>query len=194
MPCVSNLRSIAAGVEEIYTKASKKEWIEAFENGWSEGLAAAKESLDDKFGQLRRAEAKGEMDWQSGDGMMLRFMTSQEAKQDINIRAKDEENKPYSSYDAFAALLCQHQLVPCSREEAEQIYLDLTESSCVFCVEPDCSAVGGVTDVESQIASPFKSSVPFSSLRDLDQASWRKPASEHAQGCGHMLARSIWDE
>lgn len=192
IPPVATLLTLSAGVDLAQSTGAKDGLLMAFYNGWQEGLEALKDSLDDKFGQLRRAVHKGEMDWQAGDGVLLRFTSASDIKT-LSDSAHPEDNLPIK-HTAYTNYLKQYQLQKCSPEEARRVYLDLSISSCTFCVTADCAAEGGVTDIESQIASPLKTSAPYVSLQDLAQTEWRRDFRDHSANCGHLFARTLWDE
>lgn len=138
LPPSSTFRSICCGTDLIQDEDEREEWDEAFQRGYHEGLAAMRESLDDKTGQLRRAEAKRELR-PDGDGCFLRFLSLEEEKE-----CRQHHYKWSSKPEPFQTLCQTFGLVPATRDDLQALLMQVAESACTFCSVPDCAAYGGV--------------------------------------------------
>lgn len=132
LPPASLFESICYGIDAPTSEID--EWHESFQRGYQEGLAAVRESIDDKIGQIRRAEHKREM-YPEGDGVFLRFAS----------RAEREQFGDLSHLkDPFEILCHKFSLVRATLQDVHDLRLQLAESCCVFCTTADCPAMGGV--------------------------------------------------
>lgn len=134
LPPVNTYHSICYGID--VPSSERPEWQEAWQAGYQAGLDAVRENLDGKLGQLRRAEAKREMR-PDGDGCFMRFCTQAE-RQELQAADIGKIRDPFELYcHTFG-------LIPATQQDVSTLNAQLIESSCVFCIIPDCAAVGGV--------------------------------------------------
>lgn len=139
LPPISTFKSICFGID--IPDSERSEWREAFNAGFRDGLDSVREHVDEKMGQLRRAEAKREMR-PEGDGCFLRFSTKAEREREQASTWGGEDLAKLK--DPFKLYCYTFGLTPATKDDVARLRYGLADSDCVFCTIPDCPALGGV--------------------------------------------------
>lgn len=189
LPSAPSLISLCCGVNEHdeLDDELREDWNDDFNDGFEQGLEYAIAFVEEKLVEFRRMEsrARNATDKSPDEDRMfpqlMRFRTPAERRERLQIAAKRNCSVEDLEDENEKDVLSHMDLVPCDIADAMALIDQIKSSKCTLCTIADCANQGRIAFTESEDSA--KNS----------KAKWRRPASEHQPGCGHLVARRIWE-
>jgi hypothetical protein len=189
LPSVPSLISLCCGPNEHYEIDDdlREEWEEDFQEGYEEGLEYTIAFIEEKLVEFRRMEnrarnatARSSLEDRTFPQLM-RFRTPEERQERIQLAASLKCSVEDLDNEGEKDILSTMDLVECEIPDAMALMDQIKSSACHLCTIVDCAGEGRIALTDS------------GEYEKKTQAKWRRPASEHQPGCGHLVGRSIWE-
>lgn len=189
LPSAPPLLSLCCGVNEHEDLDDdlREEWDEDFNEGYEQGLDYAVAFVEEKLAEYRRFDARARHATNRSPAedrmfpQLMRFRTPEERLERLKLAAELGCSVEDLDTDEEKDILSHLDLVECDVSDALALIDQIKSSKCTLCTIADCANQGRIAFTDS------------GEHEKNAQAKWRRPASEHQAGCGHLVARHIWE-
>ncbi|GAA6060904.1 hypothetical protein JCM10212_003938 [Sporobolomyces blumeae] len=215
VPPLPSLRSLSAGLHSHVGRRTERLWTEAFEQGYQDMVDKCVVRIEEYVERWEAWRRMGKL----GDGTR-RIVTFKDAFDPVSpavgVVGERATNQPLDDDDdededehqddpdpTFEKFLKERNLVkisPSTAHDLSLLYRSQLEERFTVCFVPDCTDAAGVPRLslerngrESRAEREDREKA-IDEREKRDRSEWRKAASLHKAGCGHLERRRAWLE